>query len=64
MSGGFLATVLEVRVGYRLALDGAATKPGLVKIALQRRGNGCWPISDLFSPDGDALFARLSDTPE
>ncbi|QNH17693.1 hypothetical protein HEP74_02848 [Xanthomonas sp. SS] len=64
VSGGSLATVLEVRVDYRLAHGGSATKPGSVKIELQRRGNGCWAVSDLISPDGDSLFARLSDTPE
>ncbi|WIH03890.1 hypothetical protein KHF85_13575 [Xanthomonas translucens pv. graminis] len=64
VSGGSLATVLEVRMDYRLALRGAASKPGTVKIELQRRGNGCWAVSDLISPDGDSLFARLSDTPE
>jgi hypothetical protein len=58
--GGSLATALEVRMDYRRALGGA----GSVKIELQRRGNGCWAVSDLISPDGDSLFARLSDTPE
>ncbi|ELQ05654.1 hypothetical protein [Xanthomonas translucens] len=64
MSGGSLATVLEVRMDYRLALHGTASRPGSVKIELQRRGNGCWAVSDLISPDGDSLFARLSNTPE
>ncbi|NYF22773.1 hypothetical protein HDC36_004250 [Xanthomonas sp. JAI131] len=64
VSGGSLATVLEVRVDYRLAIDATRKQPGSVKIELQRRGNGCWAVSDLISPDGDSLFARLSDTPE
>lgn len=64
VSGGSRATVLEVRMDYRLALGGAATKPRTVKIELQRRGNGCWAVSDLISPDGGSLFALLSDTPE
>ncbi|QNH13471.1 hypothetical protein [Xanthomonas sp. SI] len=64
VSGGSLATVLEVRVDYRLALGGSSTKPGSVKIELQRRGNGCWAVSDLISPDGDSLFARLSEPQE
>ncbi|MFC6838954.1 hypothetical protein [Xanthomonas theicola] len=60
VSGGSLATVLEVRMDYRLALGGAGT----VKIELQRRGNGCWAVSDLISPAGESLFARLSDSQE
>lgn len=60
VSGGSLATVLEVRVDYRLAL-GAASEPGSLKIELRRRGNGCWAVSDLISPDGDSLFALLSE---
>ncbi|WP_369976224.1 hypothetical protein [Xanthomonas bundabergensis] len=60
VSGGSLATVLEVRMDYRLALGGA----GSVKIELQRRGNGCWAVSDLISPAGESLFARLSDSQE
>ncbi|MBB4126474.1 hypothetical protein GGR77_001764 [Xanthomonas translucens] len=64
VSGGSRATVLEVRMDYRLTLGGAATKPRTVKIELQRRGNGCWAVSDLISPDGDSLFARLSDPHE
>ncbi len=60
VSGGSLATVLEVRMDYRLTLGGARS----VKIELQRRGNGCWAVSDLISPDGDSLFARLSEPQE
>ncbi|QNH22092.1 hypothetical protein HEP73_03023 [Xanthomonas sp. GW] len=64
VSGGSLATVLEVRVDYRLAIDAARKQSGSVKIELQRRGNGCWAVSDLISPDGDSLFARLSEPQE
>lgn len=64
VSGGALATVLEVRVDYHLAQDGAASTPGSVKIELQRRGNGCWAVSDLISPNGDSLFALLSEPQE
>ncbi len=60
VSGGSLATVLEVRMDYRRALGGTGT----VKMELQRRGNGCWAVSDLISPVGESLFARLSDAPE
>ncbi|KAB7779989.1 MULTISPECIES: hypothetical protein [Xanthomonas] len=57
VSGGAQATVVEVRMDYRRTLGGA----GSVKIELQRRGNGCWAVSDLIAPDGQSLFALLTD---
>ncbi|WP_226978617.1 hypothetical protein [Xanthomonas sp. LMG 12460] len=55
--GAEKATVGEVRMDYRRTLGGA----GSVKIELQRRGNGCWAVSDLIAPDGQSLFALLTD---
>ncbi|WP_017916866.1 hypothetical protein ACQR5W_14735 [Xanthomonas sacchari] len=61
VSGGSQATVVEVRMDYRLALGGRAARAQSVKIELQRRGNGCWAVSDLIAPDGQSLFALLTD---
>lgn len=61
VSGGSQATVLEMRVDYRFALGDEDPTSKEVKIELRRRGNGCWAVSDLISPDGASLFARLSD---